>query len=102
MFVLMFVLEVFLFVLEMAQMRVLRWQKWLSLGNCTNIASILLLLMASLGYLVARELHVDNVAWQNFSTVLLQNVGSVGLGLKWLGLLGLLDSFQCTPHFFST
>ena len=80
----MIVFEIILFVLEMAQMTILGWQSWVNIYNGMNIASILLLLMAAAGYLVA-EPHVE----------LLEIAGSVGLGLKWLGLLGYLDSFQC-------
>ena len=90
----MVVLEAFLLVLEVLEMIVHR-RKWLNKYNITNVASILLLLIPAVVYLVAHGLHAGDIAWQRFSTVLLENVGSVGLGLKWLGLLGYLDSFQC-------
>jgi hypothetical protein len=95
-FVLMVVLEALLLVLEMVELIVHR-SKWLKLYNCINVASILLLLTPAAIYLVARELHAGDIVWQRLSTALLQSAGSVGLGLKWLGLLGYLDSFQCKP-----
>jgi len=93
-FVVMVILEALLLVLEILEMVVHR-HRWLNTYNIINVASILLLLTPAAVYLVAHELHAGDIAWQHFSTMLLENFGSVGLGLKWLGLLGYLDSFQC-------
>jgi hypothetical protein len=92
-FVIMIVLEALLLVLEVLEMIVHR-HRWLNTYNIINVTSILLLLTPAAVYQVANSLHVGDIAWQRFSTVLLQNLGSIGLGLKWLGLLGYLDSFQ--------
>jgi cytochrome c oxidase subunit IV len=92
-FELMIVLEALLLVLEILQAIVHR-RRWLKLQNYINTASILLLLIPAATHLVAHELHTGDIAWQRFSTVLLKNLGSLGLGLKWAGLLGYLDSFQ--------
>jgi hypothetical protein len=92
-FVVMIVLEALLLMLEMVQMIVHR-HRWLKLYNVINVASILLLLTSAAVYLAAHRLHIGDIAWQRFSVMLMQNIGSMGLGLKWLGLLGYLDSFQ--------
>ena len=83
MFCIVIVLEVLLLVYEMAQLYVLR-DLWFNLYNCMNIMSISLLLACACDSLTANE-----------STVLLEHAGSAGLGLKWLGLLSYVDSFQC-------
>jgi hypothetical protein len=93
-FVVMIVLEALLLMLEMAQMIVHR-HRWMKLYNVINVASILLLLTPSTVYLAAHRLHIGDIAWQRFSVTLMQNLGSMGLGLKWLGVLDYLDSFQC-------
>ncbi len=95
-FVLMIFFEAFLLVLEVIEMAVHR-RRWLNTYNIINVSSILLLFSPAAMHIVAHEWYPDDIAWQRFSTELLQNLGSVGLGFKWLGLLGYLNSFQCKP-----
>ena len=60
-----------------------------------DLVSTALLIAAAADYLIdVRNVYDANPVNELFSTKLLQIFGSVGLGLKWLGLLGYLDSFQ--------
>ena len=90
-FILVIVLEVLLFVLEMAQLRAGKLQKWLSFWNVADFASIVFLLTAASGHLVEHQWHDE----KRFVALLLNIAGSVGLALKWTGLLSYFDCFQC-------
>ena len=70
---------------------------WLTLWNIIDVLSIALLLLAATDYLVDHVLLTDaaeDAGWRLFATRALQNAGSVGVFLKWLGLLEYLSSFQ--------
>ena len=74
---------------------------WLTLWNVIDLLSILLLLTTAAVYLVDHALLTDaaeDAGWRLFAIRVLQNTGSVGVAVKWLGLFGYLDSFQ----YFST
>ena len=70
---------------------------WLTLWNVIDLLSILLLLTTAAVYLVDHALLTDaaeDVAWRLLANRVLQNIGSVGVAVKWLGLLEYLSSFQ--------
>ena len=70
---------------------------WLTLWNVIDLLSILLLLTAAAVYLADHVLLTDaaeDAAWRLLANRVLQNIGSVGVAVKWLGLLEYLSSFQ--------
>ena len=70
---------------------------WLTLWNVIDLLSILLLLTTAAVYLVDHALLTDaaeDAAWRLLANRVLQNIGSVGVAVKWLGLLEYLSSFQ--------
>ena len=68
---------------------VLGW-KWVGPYNLLDLFSTLLLITTAADYLI----HHD----EDWLKGLAQTTGSIGVGLKCLGLLGYLDSFQCAHH----
>ena len=75
---------------------------WLTLWNVIDLLSILLLLTTAAVYLVDHALLTDgaeDAAWRLLANQMLQNIGSIGVAVKWLGLLEYLASFQ---HFSKT
>ena len=74
-------------------------------NNLVDLVSTVLLTVAAADYIIdARHIYDANPVNEVLSTKLLQSFGSLGLGLKCLGLLGYLDSFQreCTRSLLST
>ena len=70
---------------------------WLTLWNVIDLLAILLLLTTAAVYLVDHALLTDaaeDAAWRLLANRVLQNIGSVGVAVKWLGLLEYLSSFQ--------
>ena len=70
---------------------------WLTLWNVIDLLSILLLLTTAAIYMVDHALLTDSAedaAWRLLATQFLQITGSVGVAVKWLGLLEYLSSFQ--------
>ncbi len=70
---------------------------WLTLWNVIDLLSILLLLTTAAVYLVDHALLTDSAedaAWRLLANRVLQNIGSIGVAVKWLGLLEYLASFQ--------
>ncbi len=63
---------------------------WLTLWNVNDLLSIVLLLTAATDYLLDHA----RLTRPHSAVHVLQNAGSVGVAVKWLGLLGYLDSFQ--------
>ena len=66
---------------------------WLTLWNVIDLLSILLLLTTAAVYLVEHD-AAEDAAWRLLANRVLQNIGSVGVAVKWLGLLEYLSSFQ--------
>ena len=66
---------------------------WLTLWNVIDLLSILLLLTTAAVYLVEHD-GAEDAAWRLLANRVLQNIGSVGVAVKWLGLLEYLSSFQ--------
>ena len=58
------------------------------------VSSVLLFAAAAVYLIDAHNLYDANSANELFSSKVLQSFGSFGLMLKWLGMLGYLDSFQ--------
>ena len=70
---------------------------WLTLWNVIDLLSILLLIATAAVYLVDRALLTDgaeDAAWRLLANQVLQNIGSIGVAVKWLGLLEYLSTFQ--------
>ena len=70
---------------------------WLTLWNVIDLLSILLLLTTAAVYLVDHVLLTDgaeDAGWRLLANQVVQNVGSVGLVVKWLGLLEYLSTFR--------
>ena len=70
---------------------------WLTLWNVIDLLSILLLLTTAAVYLVDHALLTDaaeDAAWRLLANRVLQNIGSIGVAVKWLGLLEYLSTFQ--------
>ena len=66
---------------------------WLTLWNVIDLLLILLLLTTAAVYLVEHD-GAEDAAWRLLANQVLQNIGSVGVAVKWLGLLEYLSSFQ--------
>jgi hypothetical protein len=92
MFHAMFALELLLLGYELAQLCVFG-SEWLTAKNMTDLVSIVLLLVNAGFYFANYHLH--------FGSSTVANAGSIGLCLKWLGLLEFLDSFQCAKLFLA-
>ena len=70
---------------------------WLTLWNVIDLLAILLLLATAAVYLIDHRLlthAAEDAAWRLLANRVLQNIGSVGVAVKWLGLLEYLSSFQ--------
>ena len=70
---------------------------WLTLWNVIDLLSILLLLTTAALYLVDHRLlthAAEDASWRLLANQVLQNTGSIGVAVKWLGLLEYLASFQ--------
>ena len=70
---------------------------WLTLWHVIDLLSILLLIATAAVYLVDRALLSDaaeDASWRLLANQVLQNIGSIGVAVKWLGLLEYLASFQ--------
>jgi hypothetical protein len=68
--------------------RVLGPKRWFTLCNVLDLLSTLLLITTA-----ADDLIDHNQDW--LSEFVRSFASSIGMGVKWLGLLGYLDSFQC-------
>ena len=69
----------------------------LTLWNAIDLLAILLLLTTAAVYLVDHALLTDaaeDAAWRLLANRVLQNIGSVGVAVKWLGLLEYISTFQ--------
>ena len=70
---------------------------WLTLWNVIDLLAILLLLTTAAVYLVDHALLTDaaeDAGWRLLANKVLQITGSVGVAVKWLGLLEYLSTFR--------
>ena len=70
---------------------------WLTLWNVIDLLAIVLLLTTAAVYLFDHALLTDaaeDAAWRLLATQVLQITSSVGVAVKWLGLLEYLSTFQ--------
>ena len=70
---------------------------WLTLWNVIDLLAILLLLTTAAVYLFDHALLTDgaeDASWRLLANRVLQNIGSIGVAVKWLGLLEYLSTFQ--------
>lgn len=65
-------------------------KRWFTLDNVLDLLSTLLLITTAADYLIDHN--------QDWLSGFVQTISSVGIMIKWLGLLGYLDSFQCERH----
>jgi hypothetical protein len=85
-FATMIVMELVLLGYESAQLWVLS-SEWGTVKNCIGLLSMLLLVTASVDFFADYQLQES---WPTMA-----NAGSIGLCLKWIGLLEFLGSFTC-------
>ena len=70
---------------------------WLTLWNVIDLLAILLLLTTAAVYLFDHALFTDgaeDASWRLLANRVLQITSSVGVAVKWLGLLEYISTFQ--------
>ena len=70
---------------------------WLTLWNVYDVLSIVMLLLAGAAYLVDHTFltdHAEDASRRLFAARVQQNVGSIAVAVKWLRVLGHLQTFM--------